>query len=61
MQSVNVKVMDLIGRTMFSKEYDSIPANHEIAVALDNLQQGIYFFVVKSDDNKQFQTKFVLY
>ena len=59
-QSVNVKVMDLLGRTMLSKEYDSIPANHEIAVALDNLKHGVYFFVVTSDEKKQFQTKFII-
>lgn len=59
-QSVNVKVMDLLGRTMLSKEYDSIPANHEITVALDNLKHGIYFFVVTSDEKKQFQTKFII-
>jgi hypothetical protein len=60
MQSATVRVMDLIGRTMFSKSYDSIPTNHEIEVSLDNLKQGVYFFIVTSDKNKQFQTKFIL-
>lgn len=60
MQSATVRVMDLIGRTMFSKSYDSTPTNHEIEVSLDNLKQGVYFFIVTSDKNKQFQTKFIL-
>lgn len=59
-ESASVRGMDLIGRTMFSKSYDSIPTNHEIEVSLDNIKQVVYFFIVTSDKNKQFQTKFIL-
>lgn len=59
-QNANIKVMDVLGRTVKAMDYKAIASSNEIAVGLDNLARGVYFFVVTSEGNKQFKTKFVV-
>ncbi|MFM2368131.1 MAG: hypothetical protein RL619_427, partial [Bacteroidota bacterium] len=45
-ESATVKIIDLSGRTLITKEYKTIPSNNEISVALGNLDKGVYLFIV---------------
>lgn len=58
-ESVNVKIVDINGRVVSSKNVASI-ANNEITMGLDNLNKGVYFFIVTTQDNEQFQNKFLI-
>jgi hypothetical protein len=59
-ESASVKVIDLSGKILITKEYKTIPSNNEIQVALDNLGKGIYFFIVRTKENEILQTKFMI-
>ena len=59
-ESASVKVLDLSGRILITKEYKIIPSNNEIQVALDNLAKGVYLFIVKTKQNETFQSKFII-
>jgi len=59
-QNASIKIMDSLGRTVKAIDYKAISSSNEIAVALDNLVGGVYFFVVTSEGNKQIKTKFIV-
>jgi hypothetical protein len=59
-ESATVKVIDLSGRTLITKEYKTIPSNNEISVALGNLDKGVYLFIVTTKENEKLQTKFMI-
>jgi hypothetical protein len=59
-ESANVRIVDMIGRTVSVKSFNSIPYNNELAIGLDNLKKGVYFFIVTTQDNEQFQNKFII-
>lgn len=59
-QSASVKVMDISGRILITKEYKTIPSNNEIQVPLDNLGKGLYLLIVKTKENETLQTKFMI-
>jgi hypothetical protein len=59
-ESASVQVMDLSGRILIAKSYNSIPSNNEIQVALDNLSKGAYLFIVTTKENEKLQTKFIV-
>ena len=59
-ESARVQVMDLSGRILIAKSYNTIPSNNEIQVALDNLSKGSYLFIVTTKENEKLQTKFIV-
>jgi hypothetical protein len=59
-ESASVQVMDLSGRILIAKSYNTIPSNNEIQVALDNLSKGAYLFIVTTKENEKLQTKFIV-
>ena len=59
-ESANVKIVDMTGRTVSSKNMTSISNNNEITVGLDNLNKGVYLFIVTTKENEQFQNKFLI-
>jgi hypothetical protein len=58
-QSANVKIVDMTGRVVSSKDFKSIPNNNEIGIGVENLNRGVYFFIVTTQENEQFQNKFI--
>jgi hypothetical protein len=59
-ESANVKIVDMTGRIVSSKNVMSIPYNNEITMGLDNLKKGVYVFIVTTQENEQFQNKFIV-
>jgi hypothetical protein len=59
-ESVNVKIVDITGRIVGGKDFESIPYNNEIAIKLDDLKKGVYLFIVTTQENEQFQNKFII-
>jgi hypothetical protein len=59
-ESASVQVMDLSGRILIAKSFNTIPSNNEIQVALDNLSKGAYLFIVTTKENEKLQTKFIV-
>ncbi|KUJ59443.1 hypothetical protein AR687_23170 [Flavobacteriaceae bacterium CRH] len=59
-ESANVKIVDMNGRIIKDKTYDSISYNNEIEVALDNINLGIYFFIVTTKENETFKSKLIV-
>ena len=58
--SASVTVIDINGKVMMSLEYKTIPTSNEILIPTDSLNKGVYFFVVKSQENEKFQSKFMI-
>jgi len=59
-ESASVKIIDMSGRILTAKNYDTISSNNEITIALEHLSKGVYFFIVTNQENEQFQTKFII-
>lgn len=60
LQKATIEVRDVLGRVVKSLDYKENFSTNEVTVSLDNINSGIYFFVVTTAENKQFKTKFLL-
>jgi hypothetical protein len=58
-ESANVQIVDMSGRVVSSKNFVSIPHNNEITIELDNLKNGVYSFIVTTQENVQSKSKFI--
>ncbi|MFC5682491.1 T9SS type A sorting domain-containing protein [Flavobacterium sp. MAHUQ-51] len=59
-QKATVAIVDVLGKTIQTGTYNNNEETNEIAVNLDRVISGIYFFVVTTEGNKQFKTKFLV-
>jgi len=59
-ESAIVKIVDITGRVVSSKDFKSVPVNNKIEMGLENLTKGVYFFVVTTQENEQFSNQFIV-
>jgi hypothetical protein len=57
---VNIRVVDLSGRTIYSDTFNSLRANQATSVDIQSFENGIYFMIIESGD-QQFKEKLIKY
>nr|WP_315254856.1 DUF4114 domain-containing protein [uncultured Flavobacterium sp.] len=59
-ESATIKIMDMNGRVLGNKNYDSVASSNEIPVELANLNKGVYLLMVTTKENETFTTKLIV-
>lgn len=59
-ETANVKIIDVKGKIITDKNYNTIATNNEIAITLENTSKGVYFLMVTTKENETFQTKLIV-
>lgn len=52
-QKINVKLVDVLGHIVYSKDLQVTSGNNPIEMSIPNLKSGIYFFELLSENGKQ--------
>lgn len=59
-ETANVKIIDVNGRIINDKNYNTTASSNEIAIGLENTSKGVYFLMVTTKENETFQTKLII-
>lgn len=59
-ETANVKIIDVNGKIITDKNYNTTTSSNEIAIGLENTSKGVYFLMVTTKENETFQTKLIV-